>query len=564
MPVRPEDEFFDELVGGIQPGPVQLSSSAPAAAAPSNAATPPAPEASPAAGRSTLLATPPDAEIQRTFQPIGEEIGRVRRSIGEEEAQFRERAGPSRTFRAIGGAGILGRAFEPEAAPQAVEEARSLIQARERHEPAALDAEDIAAIQGSIGTLRTRARSLPTVGGAIDILRERTPGLSPGELRSEAGRRIRQPEFRTESQRLGQEVGGLEALLARTQAETGAFARQRTAEEEAISKEASDFAKGRQETVSMVLQNRLGQERAYDTALEALYNQYLQTGQLETLAGRPGVEGAAEVIGDPRVRAIGQAPLTIQGVMGRYPDLADVPLLTPQTSTRGKAVLGFPKEWFEANEGRYSKAEMSALRQRAMERQTALEAAGFAPGVRRAALGGKGALREEDISNLAAIAPLYYDEAVGGPLELPETESFVRLEPGIAATRETVSFPREREIYNRAVDLLGFGEQIADPKLVRERPRIIAEATRYLDDLERLLTERKETLGLARDEDLAGVKKARKDFRKAVKAKRYKKMARIIGGVLTLGTTEGFEATGLSPSEAAAPAMQKLLYPQVI
>jgi len=535
------------------------ASPSPAATAQPQAAAPSAPTEQPSAQTTTPAPSLAPAQVQREtaapaapspafslrgyaaretpysglFAPVSQGLQRGFSGIAQEAGRFSAAAGQRRSFEGIGGTGLLERAFSREAAPRDVSDAQSLIRAQYSG-PRALDPGALAIARGEAEELGVRGRSFLTGTGAEDLLRTRSPGLTPGEYRTEAREILQDPLYRQAAAGFQADIGRLQAEIVGAEKAAGGLASAREAEEADIAAQSRQFAEARQREALTGIQGRLSEEEEYDDALRNLLETFRASGKLADLVALPGEEGET-VAADPRIQSIKAARDKRAELEAQFADIAEIPFLEPQVTSRGKAAIGFPKEWFDANKGNYTTADMDLLRKRAMERNAAFEAAGFSPGVNRARIGGKGVLKE-DFGEHAVYDPLYYGGGIGR-LEPGDLRPYVGISEGTGISRETVATPEQRQAYNRASEILGLADTIAeaDP---RERPKIVGEIDLYLAEIERQIQERTAALGTARDEDLQGIKKARKKFEKAKKAGHWKKVAQITADVLTLGLPE--------------------------
>ena len=228
--------------------------------------------------------------------------------------------------------------------------------------------------------------------------------------------------------------------------------------------------------------------------------------------------------------------------------VADVAASSPEGKTMiaGMIAKGIPQVQATQN-----------LQDRVIQRQLALEQAGFSPGTVREA-------GQYDTSNaygkFATYMPLYYAE--GGPQgamwQPADLREYLGFTPGTLPTRENLSTENQRTIYNNVEDLLGELDRIQTDEPFKAA-QAGAEVERFLTEEESLLSERETTLkGAAKDWGEL-VHKMRKKYEKAKSKSVWGSVARIVLGVGTLGGSELLRATGLPGSKLPEKLVGKAL-----
>lgn len=465
------------------------------------------------------------------FAPVKNTLASVSKDLDAEQGKFDAAAGPRRDFTGIGGPGILDAAFQETATPDDVSKARGLMSS-EYQGPLGFDQASVENLRESLYGAKEDAQAAQGAEGASFFTGLAYPGMTTGEKRAEGIRDVKTPEYKQSVRDLSSQVDqGLSGLQQRERA-ASAFAAGRKQDEEAIAKAAQGIATDRQAGALGAIDARVAAMAAEDQALQDAYDRFVASGSLADLEAIPGDQG--EII---RQSQDYQDATASQGlfdsVMAKFSDLQDVPLMERQISTHGKAILGFPKEWYEANKGRYTPAQMASLKERAIDRQRELEEAGFSA-ESRGGVGGKGVLAT-DPGQYAAFNPLYGDIEGVAPQDL---RSYFGLDIGTGANRQNQATDQERFTANRAAEILGQLEMIDENTTPYEASRIAGEGQTYLDDLAKAIAEKRVEITGDRDDALRDIKKARKAYRKAVRQKHYNVAARVLVGTGTMGFSE--------------------------
>lgn len=526
-PSETERDFGLGGEGDSPASPLETTQEAPQASAPTGAA----PEDSSPNLRGYSSIQTSGGPFSGLFSPVKNTLAEAQKGLATEQTNFDAAAGPRRDFSSIGGQGTLDTAFQESASPDQVSQARGLASAQYSG-PLGFDQASVENLRESLYGAKEAAKAGQRTSGAAYFAGQATPGMTSGEKRQEGGRRANDPGYQAQVRDLQFQAGqGLSGLEGAEKA-ASAFATGRKQDEAGIAKAAQEIAKGRQSAALGAIDTRVASRDSDDAALQDAYDRFVGSGSLQDLVALPGTQG--EVIDEAQLyRDATGAQGVWDSVMGKYSQIADIPLLEPQVSSHGKAVLGFPEDWWRTEGVKYPPAEIAKIREMAMARQAELENTGFA-NEQRAAIGGKGVLKS-DAGRYSAFNPLYGDLEGVKPEDL---RSYFGLQMGNEATRANTATEGERFTANRAADILGQLETIDESTTPYEASKIVGEGEIYLADLEKAVKGKEFELGERRDEVLAAVKKARKDYLKAKKAKNVKVAARIIGGIGSLGLSE--------------------------
>lgn len=467
------------------------------------------------------------------FTPISKGLGEAYQGLEKEAGGFSEAAGEHRTFESAGGPAAFETAFRPEASEAQKGQAKSLIQAKYEG-PSGFSPDDLSYLQNQLKGLQDQGRSLTSVGGVRDLVRQRTPGLTGGELSFEAKGLLEDPLYRQAAQGLQEDIGGYEAALSGAGQVAQDYARARGGEEEAIAAKSKAIPQGKLDQLDALLGQRVTDQSAEEAALEQMYQDFLSTGDIGKLSGfKEGAGDVAAIQGDQDVQTKARAEAKQAELDAQFADLKDIPFMTPQVTSHGRGVVSLPDEWYQANKGKYSKDQMDALKARVLERQQAYEQAGFQPGIQSHAATDSGMNRllgTEGPGEFSAYKPTYdFGAELDTMAPLPENlRSYVHREGGNTLSKESVASGEERFIYNRASELLDLAQRLEDAP-AHERPQLKVEAKRYLDDLHGALEKRKGALSQGLLDFQLQVAAIRKKYNQAKSKKFLKKILSEVG-----------------------------------
>jgi hypothetical protein len=413
----------------------------------------------------------PNHDVQgiysRYFSPLSEGLGKLSGGLGEARTTFQTGAEGGRN---VYSEGVLQAGIQPGGVADAeeLEDARKLVNATYT---GPLGLGDVA---GTVGTLEgtpeldvgyqgltDRSRALRSQVGLQAILGESVPGLTSGQRKEEARRVLRERAFQAGRRAIGEDLGAFGAELGGARAEATSFAVQRAGEEAGVQSQARAFVEGQGEGIRGDVGETIAAREAEDARLQAIWQSFQDTGELEALLGAPVTDvtsAEGELVGKgplnvqnllnevPEIQRGRDAEAAQKAIMERYQDLGDVPLMTLGVGAKGREKLFFPDEWYAANKAR---ADLPAIRERAIARQQELEGL-FAPGT------GK---RGNDGQNLnfdaqyADVNPLYF----GGAFESedPRTKSYSDLLPGVSANLGNSSSAEQQGALQNIENLMG-------------------------------------------------------------------------------------------------------------
>lgn len=480
------------------------------------------------------------------FAPLTKGTERVTKGLQTTTQQFGEAAGPRRTYEGIGAQGILEGALTPGGdEAKALADAQSLVNARYGTEdqpgPMGLDQDTLDKLYGQsgLGRLQGIAGTLGSGIGIENAIRSRTPGLTPGELHMGSRALQRDTGFQTARRGVRQDIGELAAQLGTAQQEATDIGKQRVADEADIAQKSRGYVTGRQDEITNALNQRVQQEIAYNQALQDAYDTFKGTGSVEDFSKIPGAENLPgfQDLKNDKIRAdYARAQAAKAAVDKDFQDIKDVPLLEAGISSHGFWDAQLPKDWMDEVGSKLTPAQLQQVLARARERQAAMAKAGFGnfegmSDQAKRGLASEGA--QSAAGEFSAYNPLF-DYGTGvGDYQLPDLrEGYVTLKEGVAPTMENQASSGERYTYNRASDILGdAGKRLEEAKTPYERKSIAAEIGRLLDDEEKQLAEREETLSAGEKKYLDTVRKARRDYRAAKRRKKWNRIIRIVSDV---------------------------------
>lgn len=463
------------------------------------------------------------------FSPVQQAAQQGLSDVERFAEQFRQQAGPSRTYEGIGGQQTLASAVE--GGP--MDPARALVGARYTG-PAGLDPNAVAGLQFLQGQLEQRQKSLGTGAGLTTTIGQTVQDLTPGEARFEA-RHLFTPEYRAALQAAMAPVGQFGETFGQERAGAEQFAAQRGAEESDIAQRAAEYLTGRRGGITGDIEQQLSQAQAQQIGAGKAFQDILglddTAATIEALrkAGTAGYlapeldPNAFMTPGNVAQQGFQQAQAAI---LARYPGLEGVPIGQVGVDKKGRQTYLIPDEKGELVDFRQVLGKTPKAVE-FKERQAALEEA-FSParGVPFASGARPSGDRFGEASTQALVNPLYF----GSPFEGPQIQSYLTFDPGIRPSRGNVSTEDQRNQYNRIQDLLGELDRIEAEEGPWKAAMIGGNAIQYLEDEIAALESQKGNLSQSAKEWFNKVKRLRKDYRKHEERSDW---AKISGGDFT-------------------------------
>lgn len=451
---------------------------------------------------------------QRLFQPLQTGAERGQEALGEAVSYFQQEAGPSRTYGSIGAEDTLGRAVTGGAAGD-IEAAQGLVGAQYGG-PQGLEQGNVAALQSMLDQLRTRQQALGTGGGLQTLIQQSVAGLTPGEARFEAKRRL--PGSREQARDIGFET--IAPLTGQLQAERKAaeeFAKQRTGEEQGIAEQSRGFLTGKRGTIEQDLATKIAAAQQQQAQEAQEYQDILAADPSGRLAALRKVEPelAAGFDTDLRRQDIA-ADKQFQSILDdpKYASISEIDPLGMTITKRGKR--------FYSSDGQDLRSVVpdKKTRQLLYDRQQDLEDKfsdrKYNP-----------FRRTGDPGELSALRPLYGE----GGFDAADPADYLGFDPGMRPSRENLSSKDQKAHFNNIQDILGNLNKIGDAEPFRAA-EIFADVDRYLEEENAALESAKENLSSQQKSWAKQVKTARKAVRKAKREETYGKIGAVVGGVL--------------------------------
>jgi len=443
--------------------------------------------------------------------------------------QFRQQAGPSRTYQGIGGQGTLQTAVEGGA----MDPARALVQANYGG-PAGLDPNAVGGLQFLQGQLEGRQKNLGTGAGLASSIGQTVQTLTPGEARFDA-QDLFTPAYRAALQsQVGQPVGAFtEQLGAET---TGAqqFAQQRAGEESDIARQAAEYLTGRRGGISEDIGGKIEAARGQQQEASQQFSDIL--GAEDPAATIAAMRAAQGNLGfDPgafetEAFQAGQgADAARQAIMNdpRFAALKDIPIGELGADKKGR------KTYTTGEDGKDFRSDLSREDAELFkERQGELEEAFSSQrGVKFASGDRTSGDRFGTPTGQQLTDPLYFGDKFQGP----EMKSYLNFDPGFKPSRGNISTEEQRGQFNRINDLLGELDRISEDENVYKAATIGASIKQYVEDEATALEKQVDTLDQQGKEWFNQVKKLRKKVRKAEQESKWAKVGAVLGGVLGSG-----------------------------
>jgi len=461
---------------------------------------------------------------ERLTSGISRDVAALRSGIGQARESFYGAAGPERTFESIGGPATLEAAIRPGGA---FAPAQEILASPGYQGPLGFGDPETQKFQAGYETARARQRALGGGLGLSALVGEAAPGLSPGEARFEAQRLTRSPTFQAAIGPAAREVEGVFSEFSRERKAAEEFARRRQTGEQDIVRQARELLGSRQQEITRGIEERMAAAEAQRRAVEAAYSRFQETPDMRTLqATDPSLLGfQAASLRTPGQEQAERAGRIYQEIISRYPGFEQFGPLPVNITNRGEQVYIYPE---------------GVTHPQAVElykRQKEIEAA-FNPAPYLGATTPTQGELAPFFEQLPGGQPLYgaredqpfYGAFADPRFALPELQSFVRYDPGVAATRENVTGADMRETFNRINQLLGEANRLDAAGEPFKAASIGADAKGLLDAETAALEARKGELGRLGQEWLGMASDAHQNWRNARKY-RWGKILGVAGDI---------------------------------
>jgi hypothetical protein len=435
------------------------------------------------------------------FAPISKQLKESYGKLGESTKEFLQGAGNRRTFESLGGTPYLEELVGGQGD---ITPAKEMISAKYAG-PEQLTQEDLDDLISNIYGLKQYGGALQTPGGIEELMRQRAPGLTPGELKFETANLRKEPEFQKSLQAEQSDINQMISDYLRVQEEAKSIAGQRGTEESDIASQTKSFMEGKVNPMTEAWDKAVAEAQASNTAAQAAYDQFMKTGSIADLDRLQQVVNAsgwdASKFNTKARQTYNMGAKEWNKIYKKYKDIADIPLMTLQFTERGNEIVGFDPTWWEAHQNDYSEDKWAKLKQRAYDRQTELEKAGFSS----YDIGGMRSIVEDTgndytegtkAGKYSLFNPLYIGQQKWKPGDIRSYVGTLELK---RPSRETVSTQEQRNTYNRIQEILGslensVGAQITDPTETYAKASVTAELGRYLKDEKASLESQKKKL----------------------------------------------------------------------
>jgi hypothetical protein len=454
---------------------------------------------------------------QRLFEPLKTGSEQGQQNLGEAASFFQQEAGPSRTYEGIGAQNTLAQAFQGGQAGD-IDKARQLVGAQYTG-PQGLDQNTVAGLQNLVGQLQARQNALGTGGGLQTLIQQSVAGLTPGEAKFEAQRRL--PEAKLQARDLGyQTVTPLASRLQAEKQKAEQFAQQRAQEEADIASRSKGFLTGERGKIEGDLAQKIAAAQAQQEQEAQQYQDVLgadEAGRLEALrAANP--ELAAQFDTENRRKDL-EAEQKYQQILNdpRFASVAQYDPLGLTITKRGKQ--------FYSSDGQDLRKVVPDKATRALlyERQQELEKL-FDPGTARPFSKTAGA------GEYASYKPLYGGEG----FQALDPVNYLGFDPGTRPSRENLSSEEQRTHFNNIQSILDKLDTIGKAEPFRAA-QILGQVDNYLEDEEATLKAKGDELSASQKKWYGQVKKARKKAKKSKTTEWGKVAGVIVGDVLTGG-----------------------------
>ena len=488
------------------------------------------------------IAIMPTGSTQNILSPLQTGIGTQTGDIQKAFETFQTEAGPSRTYEDIGAQATLQKAIQTPTTQQdynaLLGQAMNVLSSKYTG-PTELGQEQVSTLTGTGRELEEKAKALQTGAGIETLLGQAVPSMTPGARKYEAQQVSLSPEYRAYKEQSLTDINKMWQDLAKVQEQATAKAAARTTEEEAIATKGKEYLTGERSQLVEDWNKKIAAAEAQEKATQGAFTNLQEQGTQQALQQiapemKQG-EWTAEQFNTEARQQLANAQNVFNQVNSMYSDVADLPVLTLTSDKRGNQIYVRPEG---VSDEQY---------QQLLQRQQALEAAGFSPETASTQYG-----------QLATMMPLYYGEGPVASQWVPEDiRQYIELIPGGSPTRENMGTADQKIVYNNIQTLLDEVDRIDSEGEPFKAAKIAANLEQFLTDEEQALTERKETLTKAGEEWKQHLSDVKKAYRRAKKNSAWGKIVRLITAVGSLGATE---LTRQIPGSAGKAATQALTY----
>jgi hypothetical protein len=169
------------------------------------------------------------------FKPLSQKLEQGGQKLKETTNTFTEAAGPFRSYEGINARNTLQSALNAKPTDtanynQAISGAKGLVGSKYTG-PMNLDTSAMASVGGMAGELGTASKMLNKPVGTQELIKQATPGLTPGQLAVETRRTLKDPGYQAASRDYASQSARLYSDYLRSQEEAKSIGEQRTAQE---------------------------------------------------------------------------------------------------------------------------------------------------------------------------------------------------------------------------------------------------------------------------------------------------------------------------------------------
>lgn len=438
------------------------------------------------------------------FDPLQQGLTATTEELRGLGAEFEQGLPATRTWEGVGAQGTLDAAIEGGGS---LDPARELLSASYQG-PTGLDPQDLGMMHNRQQQLANQASALTTGAGLQNILKLGAPGITPGEVRFEAGRTVSQPGYHAQARQLESQAQNLAGIIGEQAKGAEEAAGERRRGEEQIASKSKGYLESRREGVMSLIDQELRDAKMAQGDTMSQWAKLMGTGDTNLLPE----DLRSQFTGTDVQRRRATAEQAWDRIMGQYPDLAQYDPLNLKVSGRGHERYTEPGGSVNDPYFRGDMADWGPLQ----ERQRALEAK-FSPGTRASF---QGYQPYGETGRYSDVAPMYdYQGPVGSeapaqPWETPDIRNYLELDYGLDPNRANVSTDQQKEVFNRINTLLGEAERLGEAEPWRAA-QIMGNVDAFIQEEER----RVEQAGEKRTQDAQDwsnlVGKARRRYNKS-------------------------------------------------
>lgn len=456
---------------------------------------------------------------QSLFSPVQQDVSGTGKGLQEATKGFLDTAGTRRTWEGIGGPSILEDVISGTKPTQTAVDL-----GKAEYKGTGLAQDSLDRLSPGIGDVETWQGAFKQPGVTEELVGQRTPGLTAGELGFESRKLHGEEGYLRAQETAQQEISKLLADYTRAQTEAQGIAAQKTADEADIAKQTTGYLTGRGGGISDAWSKAVSEAQAANQAAQTGWDKFQGSGSIQDLQAVPATSNVdLSKFNTPERQLYSEGKTAYDAILNdpKFASIKDVPLMQLGTSNRGHELMQFPADWWTAHQGDHSSAEWKTIKQLARDRQKAIDTGGFTGG----RFGSNQYYPDPYLGEGQSEGPGRYTSVIGDPtigakagkysevvtpyfagnFTPEDLRNYTRMET-TDPNRENISTGDQRAQYNKIQDILAQigsiseADMVQDPGVAFEKARILSDIDNYLAKEEAAFTAHKGELSTQQKE----------------------------------------------------------------